>query len=176
MESAKQVYIASNGCNRRLLDADRVRRYFLMNGWKITPSPKEADYNVFFASALNRIRIDESFDIITRLTRYSGETIVLGCLMEVAPTEFRERWKGKFLAIKDMQEFDSFFPDFQHKYGEVPPGNTPARSGNIYKAVSPDVFLRQRLSLALNPVKLADKFYAHLHREQKENYDTTLSG
>ena len=174
MEKVKQVYIASNGCNRRLLDADRVRRYFLQNGWKITHSPKEADYNIFFASALNRIRIDESFDIIKRLTRYSGETIVLGCVMEVAPTEFQERWKGKFLAIKDMHEFDSFFPGFRYKYLDIPPGNTPIRPGNIYKAVSPDVFLRQRLSLALNPVRLADKFYSYLHREQKENYDTTF--
>ena len=67
MENAKQVYIASNGCNRRLLDADRVKRYFILNGWKITGSPREADYNLFFASALNRVRIDESFDIIERL-------------------------------------------------------------------------------------------------------------
>jgi tRNA A37 methylthiotransferase MiaB len=174
MGKVKQVYIASNGCNRRLLDADRVRRYFLQNGWKISPTPREADYNIFFASALNRIRIDESFDIIDRLTRFSGETIVLGCVMEVAPSEFRDRWNGKFLAIKDMNDFDAFFPGFQHKYRDIPPGNTPARSGNIYKAVSPDVFIRQRLSLALNPVKLADKFYSYLHREQKENYDTTF--
>ena len=174
MESAKQVYIASNGCNRRLLDADRVKRYFLLNGWKITESPKEADYNFFFASALNRVRIDESFDIIERLTRFPGETIVLGCVMEVAPTEFRERWNGKFLAVKDMNDFDSFFSGFQVKYKDVPPGNTPARSGNIYKAVSPDIFLKQRLSLALNPVKVVDKLYSYLHREQKENYDTTF--
>jgi tRNA A37 methylthiotransferase MiaB len=174
METVKKVYIASNGCNRRLLDADRLRRYFLKNGWTITPSPKVADYNIFFASALNRIRIDESFDIIERLSRYSGETIVLGCVMEVAPTEFQDRWKGKFLAIKDMQELDSFFPGFRHKYTDIPPGNRPLKSGNIYKAVSPDVFLRQRLSLALNPLRLADKFYSYLHREQRENYDTTF--
>jgi tRNA A37 methylthiotransferase MiaB len=174
MNAVKQVYIASNGCNRRLLDADRVKRYFLLNGWKITESPREADYNFFFASALNRVRIDESFDIVNRLTRFPGETIVLGCLMEVAPTEFRERWKGKFLAIKDMNEFDSFFPGFEVKYRDVPPGNTPANSGNIYKNVSPDVFIRQRLALAMNPVKVGEKLYSYLHRQQKENYDTTF--
>jgi MiaB/RimO family radical SAM methylthiotransferase len=174
MSAAKQVYIASNGCNRRLLDADRVRRYFLSNGWKITESPKEADYNLFFASALNRVRIDESFDIIERLTRFPGETIVLGCVMEVAPGEFRKKWKGKFLAVKDMNAIDSFFPAFEVKYRDVPPGNTPARSGNIYKAVSPEVFLRQRLSLVLNPARIGDKLYSYVHRQQKENYDTTF--
>ena len=174
MSAAKQVYIASNGCNRRLLDADRVKRYFLLNGWEVTESPKEADYNFFFASALNRVRIDESFDIIERLTRYPGETIVLGCIMEVAPGEFRERWKGKFLAVKDMNEFDSFFPDFELKYRDVPPGNTPVPSRNIYKTISPDVFVRQRLSLALNPARVGDKLYSYLHRRQKENYHTTF--
>lgn len=174
MSTVKRVYIASNGCNRRLLDADRVKRYFLLNGWKITDSPREADYNIFFASALNRVRIDESFDIINRLSRFSGETIVLGCVMEVAPTEFREKWKGKFLAVKDMNEFDSFFAGFEHKYRDIPLGNRPANSGNIYKNVSPDVFIKQRLALAMSPVRVGDKLYSYLHRRQKENYDTTF--
>jgi tRNA A37 methylthiotransferase MiaB len=174
MNTIKRVYIASNGCNRRLLDADRVKRYFLLNGWILTDSPKTSDYNLFFASALNRVRIDESFDIIERLTRYPGETIVLGCIMEVAPTEFRERWNGKFLAVKDMNEIDLFFPGFETKYRDVTPGNTPVNSGNIYKAVSPEQFLKQRLTLALNPSKIGDKLYSFVHRQQKENYDTTF--
>ncbi len=170
----KQVYITSNGCNRRLLDADRVNRYILLNGWKITDSPKNADYNLFFASALNRVRIDESFDIIGRLTKFPGETIVLGCLMEVAPTEFRERWTGKALAVKDMNEIDSFFPGFAIKYKDVPLGNTPVPSRNIYKTISPEVFLKQRLSMIVSPIKVADKVYSYLHRDQKENYQSTF--
>jgi len=94
--------------------------------------------------------------------------------MEVAPTEFREKWKGKFLAIKDMNEFDSFFGGFEHRYSDIPPGNRPANSGNIYKMVSPDVFIKQRLALAMNPVKVGEKLYSFLHRQQKENYDTTF--
>ncbi len=174
MNTTKQVYIASNGCNRRLLDADRVKRYFLLNDWKITDSPRNADFNLFFASALNRVRIDESFDIIERLSRFPGETIVLGCIMEVAPTEFHEKWNGKFLAVKDMNKFDSFFPGIRIKYRDVSPGNTPAKPGNIYKTVSPDVFIRQRLSLALNPAKVGDKLYSYLHRNQREDYNTTF--
>lgn len=174
MKTVKKVYIASNGCNRRLLDADRVKRYFLHNGWTITESPKTSDYNLFFASALNRVRIDESFDIIERLTKYPGETIVLGCVMEVAPTEFRERWNGKFLAVKDMNEIDSFFPGFELKYQDVAPSNRPAPSGNIYKTISPDLFLKQRLSLVLSPAKIGDKLYSFVHRQQKENYQSTF--
>lgn len=172
--NSKQVYISSNGCNRRLLDADRVNRYFLLNGWKVTESPRNADFNLFFASALNRVRIDESFDVIERLTKYSGETIVLGCLMEVAPTEFRERWSGRALAVKDMNEIDSYFPGFKVKYKDVPTGNTPVPSRNIYKAISPEIFIKQRLSVVVSPTKVADKIYSYLHREQKENYQTTF--
>lgn len=172
--SSKQVYISSNGCNRRLLDADRVNRYFLLNGWKVTDSPRKADYKLFFASALNRVRIDESFDIIERLTKFSGETIVLGCLMEVAPTEFLERWDGRALAVKDMNEIDSFFPGFKVKYSDVPLGNTPVPSRNIYKTISPEVFIKQRLSVIVSPARVADKVYSYLHRDQKENYQTTF--
>jgi tRNA A37 methylthiotransferase MiaB len=73
-----------------------------------------------------------------------------------------------------MHTIDAFFPEFQIKYSDVPLGNTPMRSGNIYKAVSPDVFLRQRLSLAMNPVRVGDKIYSYLHRRQRENYDTSF--
>ena len=170
----KKVYISCNGCNRRLLDAERVRRYFLLNGWKITGSPRNSDVNIFFASALNRVRIDESLDLIERLDRYPGETIVLGCVMEVIPTEFREKWKGKALAIKDMDQIDSFFPDFRVKYRDVPPGNTPAFCGNIYRSVSPEVYLKQRLSTMLSPAKVADKLYGTLHRKQREDYQATF--
>lgn len=166
----KKVYISCNGCNRRLLDADRVRRYFLLNGWEMADSPRKSDLNIFFASALNRVRIDESFDIIERLAQFPGETIVLGCIMEVAPTEFRQKWNGRALAVKDMNEIDSFFPEFRVKYRDVPPGHSPAGSGNIYQAINPGVFLKQRLSLVLSPEKVRDKLYGYLHRGQREDY------
>jgi tRNA A37 methylthiotransferase MiaB len=170
----KQVYISCNGCNRRLLDADRVKQYFLANGWKITSSPKNADYNIFFASALNRVRIDESFDIISSLTKYPGETIILGCLMEVAPREFGEKWKGRALAIKNMNSIDEFFPLFTIKYRDIPLSNVPIPSVNIFKSVSPEVFLKQRISLALSPAKLSDKVYGYFNREKKEDYQTAF--
>ncbi len=173
-DKTKHVYICCNGCNRRLLDADRVERYFLTNNWKITDTPKNADYNLFFASALNRVRIDESFDIIEKLKKYQGETIVLGCIMEVAPTEFQERWKGRFLAVKDMREIDDFFPEFTVKYKDIVPGNRPAKSENIYKTISPDVFLKQRLTMVMSPARVSDKLYSYIHRKKKENYESTF--
>ncbi len=170
----KQVYITCNGCNRRLLDADRVKRYFIANGWEVSASPKNADYCIFFASALNRVRIDESFDIIERLKKFPGEKLVLGCLMEVAPKEFNSRWKGGSLAVKDMNEIDSFFPDFTIKYKNIPLGNTPLIAKNIYKTISPQVFLKQRISMAMSPNRVADKMYSYIHRKKAENYQTAF--
>ncbi|GAG83260.1 unnamed protein product, partial [marine sediment metagenome] len=112
--------------------------------------------------------------IIERLGKFSGETIVLGCLMEVAPKEFKERWEGRSIAIKNMNEIDSFFPEFNIKYKEIPVGNTPINSKNIYKTISPEVFLKQRLSMALSPAMVGDKIYSYLHRKKKENYQTTF--
>ncbi|MBN1951923.1 MAG: radical SAM protein [Bacteroidales bacterium] len=174
MSTIRKVYIASNGCNRRLLDAERLERYFRANGWLITDSPKNADYKLFFASALNRVRIDESFDIISRLAGFPGETIVLGCLMEVAPYEFSQRWDGKAIAVKDMDAIDQVFSDFSVKYRDIPLSNTPMPSRNIYKTVSPSEFIKQRLSLAISPARLGDKVYSYFNREKKENYQSTF--
>jgi tRNA A37 methylthiotransferase MiaB len=170
----RQVYISCNGCNRRLLDAQRLKNYFLVNGYEITSFPGNADYIIFFASALNKIRIDESFDIIRRLGKYKGEIIVLGCLMETAPSEFNAFWQGKALPVKDMDNIDAFFRDITIPYREIPPGNVPFPSKNIYKTISPGVFVKQRFSLLLSPAKVTDKIYGFLHQNQKEDYDTTF--
>ncbi|MBN2214130.1 MAG: radical SAM protein [Bacteroidales bacterium] len=170
----KKVYISCNGCNRRLLDAQRLKNYLLANGYEITGFPGDADYLVFFASALNKVRIDESFDIIRKLGRYKGEIIVLGCLMETAPTEFNAFWKGKALPVKDMDDIDLFFPDIKVPYKEIPPDNFPLSPGNIYKDISPGVFIKQRLNLMLSPLKIADKLYGYLHHNKKEDYNTTF--
>ncbi len=167
------VYISCNGCNRRLLDARRLRSYFVANGCRIVDNPRNANYNIFFASALNRIRIDESFNIIRKLSQYKGETIVLGCLMEVAPSEFRNFWKFKALPIKDMDSVDGFFPWFTVKYKDIPPQNIPAPSVNIYRTISPYTYFKQGLGTMLSPARVGDKIYSFLHREQKEDYTYT---
>lgn len=174
IQAPKKVYISCNGCNRRLLDAQRLKNYFLANGYEITVSPVSADYLIFFASALNRIRIDESFDIIRKLSSYNGETIVLGCLMETAPTEFNAFWHGKSLPVKDMDNIDMFFQDIKIPYKEIPPGNIPFSSQNIYKTIDRGTFIKQRLRFLLSPAKVADKIYNYWHYNQKEDYSTTF--
>ncbi len=174
LRAPKKVFISCNGCNRRLLDAQRLKNYFLANGYEITVTPESADYLIFFASALNRIRIEESFDIIRRLSRYKGETIVLGCLMETAPTEFNDFWYGKSLPVKDMDSIDMFFQNIRIPYKEIPPSNIPLSSKNIYKTIDRGTFIKQRLGFLLSPAKVADKVYNYWHHNQKEDYNTTF--
>lgn len=169
-----KAYIACNGCNRRLLDSQRLKKYLIANNSEIVSKPDEADTIFFFASALNKVRIDESFDIIKKLEKYRGEIIVLGCLMEVSPSEFHKYWKGKSLAIKDMDQIDRFFPSFKIPYKEVPVQNYPIPNPNIYKTISPVTFLKQGFKSILSPVWITDNIYKQLHKEQKENYNTTF--
>ena len=169
-----KAYISCNGCNRRLLDSQRLRQYLLANHCKIVNKPDTADYIFFFASALNKVRIDESLDIIKRLKKYRGEIIVLGCLMEVAPSSFSKYWKGKALAVKDMDRIDEYFPSFTIPYKNIPVQNHPIPNPNIYKTISPAVFVKQGISSLLSPVWVTDKIYKQIHKEQKEDYNTTF--
>jgi tRNA A37 methylthiotransferase MiaB len=169
-----KIYLVCNGCNRRLLDSQRLKKYLHLNNCIIVDKPDSADFIFFFASALNKVRIDESFDIIKRLKKFRGEIIILGCLMEVTPTEFRKFWKGKSLPIKDMDQIDEFFPYFSVHYKDIPPQNIPAPNLNIYRTISPAVFLKQGITSILSPSWIADKLYKQIHKDQKENYDTTF--
>jgi tRNA A37 methylthiotransferase MiaB len=168
-----QVYISSNGCNRRLLDAQRLKSYFILNGCTIVDNPLNANYIFFFASALNKVRIDESFEILGKLKKYKGEIIVLGCLMDVAPTDFSDFWKGKSLPVRDMNKIDDFFPGFKISYKDVPTSNIPVPSVNIYKTISPSLFLKNSLVTLLSPVRMGDKIYNYRHREKREDYGFT---
>ncbi len=55
----KNIFINSSGCERRALDAERLKRYFLYNDYKIVNHPKQADIIVYISCGA----VKESIDI-----------------------------------------------------------------------------------------------------------------
>ncbi len=173
-QEIKSVFITTNGCNRRLLDAARLIQYFRLNGWQIAESSDTADYIFLFASSLNRIRVDESIRLIEDFARQKGELIVLGCLPAAAPTLFRKRFGGKALTIKDLNLIDTYFPDFRVPYREVPECNEPLQKNLLYKGIRMKVFMHRILLYLQNPKMVFGRIYALWNREKEESNDTTF--
>lgn len=168
----KSVFVTTNGCNRRLLDAARLIEYFRINEYIISDSAKNADYIFFFASSLNSVRVNESFKLIEDYSGLSGELIVLGCLPAALPTLFKKRFSGKALIIRDMNNVDSLFPDFKIKYADIPEENTPLSQNMLYKGIELKVFFH-RLHLYLNsPLLIKEKIYSFLNKHKEESNNT----
>jgi tRNA A37 methylthiotransferase MiaB len=167
--SQKSVFVTTNGCNRRLLDAARLIAYFQINGYGIAESSNKADFIFLFASSLNRVRVEESFRLIENLSKQQGELIILGCLPAAAPTLFNKRFKGKALTIRDINQIDSFFPEFQVPYQDIPVQNTPLSKKLLYKGIWFKILLHRMRLYLTSPQLIKDRVYAIINKEKEES-------
>lgn len=170
--SNKYVFITSNGCNRRLLDAARLKQYFKQNNFNITNSPQNADFLFLFASALNQVRIDESLNLIKKLNNYNGEFFVLGCLPETSKEQMQTVFQGKSFPIKDMHLIDAYFPDNKISYKDIAEKNVPLLSKWLNKNNS--FCFSRLLHLIIHPNKLFEKIYLYRFRKYKEDYSSSF--
>jgi tRNA A37 methylthiotransferase MiaB len=168
----ESVFVTTNGCNRRLLDASRLIEYFRLNGFRIAENAREADHIFLFASSLNRIRVEESMQLIEDLSRQKGELIVLGCLPAAAPTLFRKKFHGKALTIRDLNDIDTFFADIQVPFREVPERNDPLAKHELYKGIKLKMFFHRLHLYMSSPKMVADRIYALINKEKEESNDT----
>ncbi len=121
----KKIFIFTNGCTRRKLDVEKMKKYFTLNGYKITKGIKNADLIIFVSCAFIEERVRESLKIIEELKKYKKEIIVAGCLPEISKDRLEKVFKEKVISTKNLKEIDKFFKDFQYKFSIVPDPNLP---------------------------------------------------
>ncbi len=119
----KKLFIKSNGCQGRDLDVARLISFFEKNNCKIVANPKNADTIIFLPCSFKESRKDDSFNYIKKVARYKGELIVVGCLPDILPQEFKKKFDGKYLSIKKLDEIDKFFPEFTIKFSDEADAN-----------------------------------------------------
>jgi len=151
----KKIFIFTNGCTRRKLDVEKMKKYFTLNGYKIIKGIKNADLIIFVSCAFIEGRVRESLKIIEELKKYKKEIIVAGCLPEISKDRLERVFKEKIISTKNFKEIDNFFKDFQYKFSIVPDSNLPC-------------FLLSELLLILKTKPLTELFSLnsfHLVRE-----------
>ncbi|MBL7051363.1 radical SAM protein [Candidatus Woesearchaeota archaeon] len=117
------VFIKTNACSRRGLDASRLHRFLELNNILINENPSEADYLFFFTCGFERQVINENILIINDLKKYKGDLIVSGCLPKIIPKKFKEEFKNLNLLPSNLKGLDKFFPDSKVKISEVSDSN-----------------------------------------------------
>jgi MiaB/RimO family radical SAM methylthiotransferase len=137
----KKIFIATAGCARRNLDCSRLEEYFKANKYRIVKAPQKADHIIFVTCSYKQTKEEESWKYIEEYQKCRGELIVVGCLPEIAPIKFNEKFKGRYVSTKNLEEIDQFFSKFKIKFKDISDGN---KIKNSYQVSFLDT-LRKRL-------------------------------
>ncbi|MFH1416483.1 MAG: radical SAM protein [Elusimicrobiota bacterium] len=143
-----KIFIISNGCDRRMLDASRLEEYFRVNGCSLIKTPERADYIVFVTCAFTGAKEQDCFRILSKYSRLKGKLVILGCLPGIAPERLNKEFNGLVcLKTEDLGEIDGIFQDFKVKIQEI------AESNNLFR----DIPLINKMMTKLEPT--ADFIY-----------------
>jgi len=119
----QSIFIFTNGCGRRQLDAEKLKNYFKINDFRIAKNPRDAECIIFISCAFIKNREDESFKIIKNFKKFKKKLIVAGCLPEISKNKLSQIFKGKTLSVKNLNEIDNIFKDFKFKFSSIPDAN-----------------------------------------------------
>lgn len=143
----------------RALDSSRLHSYFTLNGQIITDTPADADCNIVVTCGVIRKQVDSSFDLVDSFRQYKGELIVLGCVPAIAPAEFSSKFEVKYLSTKNLNDIDTFFPDFTLKFADVPAAHEPYKNHVEYDVFKEPEY-NNNIESFKNEFELSRKFFA----------------
>lgn len=112
----KKVFVYSDICPRRRLDARRTSEYFSKNNYSIINNPRKADIIVFFTCALSDKHVKNALNRIKKFQKLKARLIVTGCLPEIEKEQLNKIFKGEQISTKDLDKIDKLFPESEIKF------------------------------------------------------------
>jgi len=122
------VYIETLACERRLLDAQKIRTYFTKNNYNIVDNPKEARYIVFLTCGFTNPSANVCFGSIEKYKDYDAELIVVGCIPETHGEKLKEIFDGTTISTKNLERIDDVFPGNVVKFTSIKDDNAMLRN------------------------------------------------
>lgn len=115
----KKVYIESLGCVPRSLEAKRLEKYFIVNGFKRCHSPRTADLIIFNTCAFVKSTGNYCLKRIQQLQKYRVDLIVTGCLKDINKKQLDNVFSGDSFGPLDLESIDRLFPSFKYRFTEI---------------------------------------------------------
>lgn len=117
---AMKIYVESAvpSCPPRHLETEKLRKYFERNGVKLVDSPSAAGIMVLNTCALLGSLELRVLERIKNLKTFPGKLVVVGCIKYINNKALRSIFDGISLAPKELDQIDSFFPEFRYKFSE----------------------------------------------------------
>jgi tRNA A37 methylthiotransferase MiaB len=138
-----KAFIYTSSCERRKLDAKRIRTYLIKNGYTIINRPDNADIIIFIGCAVLDKPTDISLKKIKEFQKYNAELIVAGCLPAIESDALSKIFNGKILITEDLNKYpeklDQIFYKNKIPFRDIGDENTFFRNiniNNIYDSIS----------------------------------------
>ncbi len=123
----KKIFIYASACERRELDATRIKKYFEKNGHKIVWKPNQADIIIIVTcDLLEKIR-DFNLKKIKEFQEYKAEVIVAGCVPDISKEKLKGVFNGRTISTKDLNEnpdkINRLFPENKIPFEDIEDSN-----------------------------------------------------
>jgi tRNA A37 methylthiotransferase MiaB len=115
----ESVYIETLACERRLLDAQKIRTYFLKNDYAIIDNPREARVIVLITCGFTNAAAHDNFQKIEKYKDYDAKIIVVGCVPETHGEKLKEIFDGITISTKNLEKIDEIFPENSIKFTTI---------------------------------------------------------
>jgi MiaB/RimO family radical SAM methylthiotransferase len=117
----KKFYIEMLGCPMRAVEGQRLKRYFIMNGFKEVMNKEQADLVAVFTCSVVDETEATTISLIDSIDKSSKRVILLGCSPGISPKTLKDKFGLEMIATKDMEEqIDDLFPQFKIKFNDIP--------------------------------------------------------
>ncbi|MDD2637077.1 MAG: radical SAM protein [Bacteroidales bacterium] len=162
MKNKKKIFISAEiACPFRTLDAAKLKHYFTLNNYEIIDSYKKANYYIYITCSATNPIVQTELKTIQEFNEPSCELIVLGCLPGANQEELKNIFSGKAIATNNIQDIDTFFPDFKIKFEEVPEANQFDSGNYVFLDTNPNAsFFKLLLKYGMSAT-LTRKLHRH---------------
>jgi len=128
----KSYFINCSGCARSGMNAEKMKTYLNMNGFKEVDNPESADF-IFMLTCGLPSSTPHELKLIPEYQKLKGELIVCGCLPAMEPERLTSVFNGKTVITKELDKIGEMFPNFQFKFRDIDDPNRLFRDGHYHQ-------------------------------------------
>jgi tRNA A37 methylthiotransferase MiaB len=158
----KKVFLYKCGCDRRALDASKVRNYLTLAKYEIVNRIEDADIILFFTCAVYDSITNESLKKVKQFQKYDAELIIAGCLPAIEREKLAEIFNGKTIITKDLDEIKQLFPSEKDNKKLIIDAN------NIFYNISLNKPFRE-IKRVIQRIKFLEKYYLKIKNHILKN-------
>jgi len=158
----KKIFIYVHACDRRGLDASKVRKYLIAANYEIVDRVEDADVILLFTCATLEYITKESLKKVKQFQKYNAELIIAGCLPAIEKEKLAKIFDGKTIITKDINSIKQLFPDNEKNISLSKDANIVFRNINVNGSI-------RIIKKTIHKIKPLEKIFIRIKNHMLKN-------